>query len=856
MVCPHEVRRHFIDFIVSRFLNRTGWGIGALHGEFSRDCVRGKHGLMPAALSGGGINWGPQPHIIHGLQPPTSAIGLLNAYRAASPYLLGLQGSGSSSRHLLQQRSVFTSALLAKNADDATDVAPGSLAFFLQGSKLQIATISGIASKGKWILKDSRQRIMHIKAREVQYVYAGAAVGEDLETLESFAAEAADPSLLHLAWEMTQEEGQVYDLRQMATFLFGSDSPGHAFATLMMLSADSLLFKQTGKQPPSFQPRPPREVKQLQDALAAQKRKEKEVAECVQGLLHAYRKPYPEKPSPNDWLRGPWAPQISALEDVMLERADEAIRGIAYPILKALRAPLGSLGAQEVLEKIGFVARHELPAFRKAGLTVNFPLPLDEAAAELAAEEIPDPDAAIRVDLRQLTVVTIDDEWTKEVDDGLSLERLEDGTLRMWVHVADPTRWLPHPAHPLCSEAERRTRTLYLPTGPVTMFPRQLAHEKFSLLQGQDCCAMSVALEVDEEGALSNCGVYASLVHVTQRLSYDESNRVLSDPDSSHPLSADLAALHEVAKRRAEWRKRAGAVNIELPETDVVVDVAEDGEAWVSFRTRMSGRSPAQALVAELMILANEAVGTLGGKAGIPLPYRGQLQAVLPSEEEVAEIAEPLCIQALHRSRMTRGQMSAEGPMPHAGLGLPAYVQFTSPIRRYHDMLAHWQLKAYLNGWEAPFEVRRLSLLLDELAASSRSHLALEKDAFTYWMSVYFSQALYQGRTTFPALLLSWIRQDTGFANVLLEEEGVELAMYLIRPRSLGDRFLVHCQGANPTTSYYWLSDLNSDISPADLGLDDSGSPGMGFGGGAGEATGPRFADLEQPADLVESVQS
>lgn len=77
----------------------------------------------------------------------------------------------------------------------------------------------------------------------------------------------------------------------------------------------------------------------------------------------------------------------------------------------------------------------------------------------------PDPDASLRVDLTHLTVITIDDEETKEVDDGISLERLEDGRLRMWVHVADPTRWLLSPDHPLCLEALYRIRTLYIPTG-------------------------------------------------------------------------------------------------------------------------------------------------------------------------------------------------------------------------------------------------------------------------------------------------------------------------------------------------------------------------------------------------------
>jgi exoribonuclease-2 len=90
---------------------------------------------------------------------------------------------------------------------------------------------------------------------------------------------------------------------------------------------------------------------------------------------------------------------------------------------------------------------------------------LQDTAAGLLARPPPDPDAATRVDLRGQRVVTIDDESTREIDDGLAVEHLPGGGHRLWVHVADPTRWLNGADHPLCVEALARTRTLYLPTG-------------------------------------------------------------------------------------------------------------------------------------------------------------------------------------------------------------------------------------------------------------------------------------------------------------------------------------------------------------------------------------------------------
>ncbi len=96
-----------------------------------------------------------------------------------------------------------------------------------------------------------------------------------------------------------------------------------------------------------------------------------------------------------------------------------------------------------------------------------------------------------------------------------------------------------------------------------------------------------------------------------------------------------------------------------------------------------------------------------GQEAGLPLPYRGQAKAVLPTEEELKGVPEGPCRAVLLRSRMVRGIATTHDALPHAGLGLPAYVQVTSPIRRYSDMLAHWQLKARLHS---PLPLHSLTL--------------------------------------------------------------------------------------------------------------------------------------------------
>jgi exoribonuclease-2 len=226
------------------------------------------------------------------------------------------------------------------------------------------------------------------------------------------------------------------------------------------------------------------------------------------------------------------------------------------------------------------------------------------------------------VDLTHLRCYTIDDAATTEVDDGISIEPEAGGGATVYVHVADPTRYTPAGCA-LDKEARRRTRTLYLPFGSAPAFPPVLAAGPFSLRPGEDCCALTVVARVDADGALLSARVMPSTVRVSHKLSYIEADALLAAAAAGGgggggPADADAARdLHDLsalATARHWWRRARGAIDIDLPEAEMEVGEEQlDAASPVVTITRLSQfDSPSRQLVAEAMVLAGQAVGTLG----------------------------------------------------------------------------------------------------------------------------------------------------------------------------------------------------------------------------------------------------
>jgi exoribonuclease-2 len=415
---------------------------------------------------------------------------------------------------------------------------------------------------------------------------------------------------------------------------------------------------------------------------------------------------------------------------------------------------------RHLLVDLGQWSRHHLPALALSAWQLGFSADqLAEADRLLTAAESERPGDARRLDLCQLHTVTIDDDDTADIDDGLSLQWLAEGTPRIWIHVADPGRLI-EPESLLDREARRRGTSLYLARDCLPMFPPQLATGPFSLRCGQRSAAWSLAIELDGDGAIASQSLHRSWVRPAYRLSYADADELL---ELAPPQERDLLVLHELMRRRRGWRLGRGALVLDQPEGRVRcrgettdLEIIEPGAA--------------RALVAEAMILAGAAVAQHGQRSGLPLPYRSQPSSTLPSALELAALpAGPVRHAALKRC-LSRGHVGTT-PAPHFSLGLDAYVQATSPIRRYADLLVQRQLGLQADGGE-PLADGPLAALLGEIEAPLRQAIAISRDDQRHWLQVWFEQ---HPRLEWHGTFLRWLRPQDQLGLVSLEELALEL---------------------------------------------------------------------------------
>ncbi|MEO0868371.1 MAG: ribonuclease R family protein, partial [Cyanobacteria bacterium J06642_11] len=381
-------------------------------------------------------------------------------------------------------------------------------------------------------------------------------------------------------------------------------------------------------------------------------------------------------------------------------------------------------------------------------------------------------------------------ESTREIDDGLSLESFGDGRTRIWVHIADPTRWL-LPGDAIDLEARRRCTTVYLPTGMIPMFPEPLATGPMSLRQGELCCALSFGVVLSEAGAVEDYSIRASLIKPTYRLTYDDVDEMLELGLKAEP---ELNAIAVWAKQRREWRKSQGAISINMPESSIKVI---DEEITIDVLENSQSRQT----VAEMMILAGEVAARYGEAHALAIPFRSQPEPELPSDNELLQLPSGWVRDSAIRRCMPRSEMGIS-PARHATLGLDYYSQVTSPIRRYTDLLAHFQLKAHLRGETLPFSPSEMTELTQGVATAAYEAVTVERQTKRYWALEFLRR---QGNQAWSAMLLRWLREHENLGLVMIEDLGLELAMRFETALTLGERFDVRVVHANPRQDFIRL---------------------------------------------------
>ena len=600
------------------------------------------------------------------------------------------------------------------------------------------------------------EKVLHATARVFDASESDPTLRDALVDLRRKFDEQAAAIRLEDLWDFYAggaEDG--VSLRQMVLTYFGDQAGSdEESAMLRVLHDDPLYFKKKGEL---YVPKPADAVQETRRQLVEQGRRQRE-REAALGWLRAARVARP------------------AAEPEGLQRHLELLKGLAvnreecdsYNEASALLRDLGEEvpdGAFPFLVEIGVFRPDENLLLLKEHIPTRFTeqhLAAAEATkdglAELLAAEIaravPPPPAdepaglpadpgawtskdagggAVlpRVDLRSLELVSIDDPETAEIDDALSLEKIPGGH-RVGVHIADLSAFIPRESV-LDIEAFRRSTTVYMPDLIIPMLPQPVSHAAASLVTGEDRLALSLLADLDDEANVMGFRFVPSVIRVTRALPYEDA------AEQCAAVGSSLSVLSGLAGRLREARVKRGARV--FARAELKIRVSSEGE--ISIKKRQ-GENAADILVSEMMILANQLAGLFCAEKQVPTVYRVQPP---PTEEIASGGSQPVSRRFLG---MVKKIQVLTSPGPHWGLGLPCYVQMTSPIRRYLDLVAHRQLKGALGEPGIACGEEELRQLIGATETAVEAAHNVQRWSSKYWLLKYLSGR--QGEIT-PAVI-------------------------------------------------------------------------------------------------------
>lgn len=457
----------------------------------------------------------------------------------------------------------------------------------------------------------------------------------------------------------------------------------------------------------------------------------------------------------------------------------------------------------EVLGKNGAPGVDILSIMRQYDLSEEFPEEIQAVADSIPQEICPEEHIGKngREDRRHLKIVTIDGEDAKDLDDGVYAEKRQDGSFFLGVYIADVS-WYVREGEPLDVEAQNRGTSVYLVDRVVPMLPKALSNGICSLNAGVDRLSMACEMELSPEGRVTKYRILPVVIHVYRRLTYSLVNKVLVDRDSdfirdNEDILPLLHTLEEVRNAMYKYRHGRGSINFEVPEIKVKLD--EKGRP-VGLTKRIGSLS--ESIVEQCMLAANETVAEHMCRRKLPFMYRVHEQpesskiealnrlmntfglrvrvqgdgSVLPKDlqsslEKIAGRPEERILSTVSLRSMQQARYAAEN-LGHFGLAAEFYTHFTSPIRRYPDLIVHRLLReSFDKGSFSKGRMQQLMERLPELAdhASGRERLAVSAERDTTDMKKVEYMAQFAG-DSFRGV----ISGVTGFGFFVELDNGVE----------------------------------------------------------------------------------
>ena len=469
----------------------------------------------------------------------------------------------------------------------------------------------------------------------------------------------------------------------------------------------------------------------------------------------------------------------------------------------------------EVLGYKGDVGIEILSIIKKHDLAMEFPAEVEQEANKVPEQVMVD-ESENRRDLRDKIIVTIDGDDAKDLDDAIYIERLANGNFLLGVHIADVSYYVRENT-PLDKEARERGTSVYLVDRVLPMLPRRLSNGICSLNAGEDRLAMSIEMEIDYRGKVLKYEIFPSIIKVHTRLTYNIVRKILVDNDEAlrqehAKLMEPLENMERLCHILRNHRMQRGAVDFDFPEIKVKLD---DTGKPIELVKRV--RSLSESIIEEFMLIANETIAQHMHKNKMPFVFRvheqpeqGKIDKLnnllhnfgqnIPKSDEirpkelqnilkkVAGKPEERIISTVMLRSLKQARYEAEN-IGHFGLAATYYTHFTSPIRRYPDLIVHRLLReTFRTGDISEKRKQKLTAILPEIAlhASQRERAAAEAERETVDLKKveYMTQFIGQH-------FMGIINGVTAFGIFVELESGVE---GLVRVSSMQNDYYVYVE--------------------------------------------------------------
>ena len=535
-------------------------------------------------------------------------------------------------------------------------------------------------------------------------------VGEKQETLKG----EISPQEL---WEMVKDEGESFSVPYLSEVVFGKGSSfEHEGAVLRVLFEDRLYFK---LQKDKFSPYTPFQVEQ--NILRIQKEMERE--EMLQ--------------EGSEWLRAIWEEKETAEPSrkqefihLLKEMAIYGEEGPNYSQTRELlnRAKLTQPDAAfKLMVKMGVWNEDENLLLHQFQVPVEWSEEVLSEVEKICSQCSPGIWKNTRRDMTFLPCFSIDYETTRDVDDALSLEKKDDTTFRVGIHITDVAEILPVDSL-INEEAFERGETIYLPEGKISMIPLMLSEDLCSLVAARQRPAISIFTELNRDGNILSFEIVPTIIEIKERFAYSEVDRMVGS-DERFSL---LFALSQGLRRK---RIEQGALILSIPE--IMVRVNGDKTILVEKREK---ETASQTIVSEFMILANWLSARFFKERGVPAIYRSQLE---PREliNSAPDRVPQLLLNYRQRRLLSRAEIGTD-PQCHSTLGLDCYTTMTSPIRKYMDLVIQRQLKSVLNGSQPEYSEEELKKIITELEITQNRIKMVEQQRLRYWLLRYLERMI------------------------------------------------------------------------------------------------------------------